>query len=124
MDYEVNTSFMSPWDPDYVESEYEENVEDGLIRLKFRGQWYPIAEAEPDYDIFNDHWYPVPDSAQDYFPFYDLTDRDLNALYGYGPSDQDLYELAHDPPDEDSEDQLDYDDPDADDPYDLELAAY
>ena len=83
--------------------DYEEKLFDGVRMIAFKGCWYPLEEE-----------------VQDQFPFYDLTDRDLNALFGYGPSPQALYELFHDPP----EDPLDYDDPDADDPYDLELAAY
>jgi len=146
------TSFMSPWDPDYVEEAYEEKVEDGTIWMKCGDCWYPIAEAStlPAYDLdqIMDHWYPAPESAQDYFPFYDLSDFQLKQIFGYEPSDQDLYEVFNDPPeglnpnakefypealnvfyDPDADDTypldpLDYHDDDADDPYDLDLAFY
>ena len=99
--------FMCAWDPGYVDEDYEEKVEDGLIMMKCGGQWYPIAEARTlsaydlnliNADIFNDHWYPVPDSAQDHFPFYNLNDFQLKQIFGYEPSDQDIYELFNDPP--------------------------
>jgi hypothetical protein len=102
MDYEVMTSFMSPWDPDYVEEAYEEKVEDGTIWMKCGETWYPIAEAStlPAYDLAQimDHWYPAPDSAQDYFPFYNLTDFQLKQIFGYEPSDEDIYEVFNEPP--------------------------
>jgi hypothetical protein len=103
--------------------DYEEKVIDGVCMIAFKGCWYPLDETPLPYEekvedgmiqvLVNGHWYPVAEAVQDEFPFYDLTDRDLNALFGYGPSPQDLYELFHDPPDEDPPPEY----PDSDEDY-------
>jgi len=72
--------------------DYEEKVIDGVAMVAFQGVWYPLYEDEPDYDekvedgmvmvLVNGHWYPAGEAVQDQFPFYDLTNEDLQDLYG------------------------------------------
>lgn len=70
--------------------DYEDRMIDGVLMVAFQGCWYPLYEDEPDYEekvedgmvmvSVNGHWYPVME-AQDMFPFADLSDDELNALY-------------------------------------------
>ena len=72
--------------------DYEEKMIDGVAMVAFNGCWYPFEdEDEPDYDekvedgmvmiSVNGHWYPVAEAVQDMFPFYDLSNEDLQELY-------------------------------------------
>jgi hypothetical protein len=71
--------------------DYEQKMIDGVEMVAFQGCWYPLYEDEPDYDekvedgmvmiLVNGHWYPVAEAVQDMFPFYDLTNEDLQELY-------------------------------------------
>jgi hypothetical protein len=70
--------------------DYEERMIDGVQMVAFQGHWYPLYEDEPDYDekvedgmvmiLVNGQWFPVMEAVQD-FPFAELSDDELNALY-------------------------------------------
>ena len=71
--------------------DYEEKVIDGVPMVAFRGCWYPLYENEDDYDekvedgmvmvLVEGHWYPVTEAVQDNFPFYDLSNDELQTLF-------------------------------------------
>jgi hypothetical protein len=78
--------------------DYEEKMINGVAMVAFQGCWYPLYEDEPDYDekvedgmvmvLVNGQWYPVAEAVQDQFPFHDLTNEDLQELFGdYNPLD-------------------------------------
>jgi len=70
--------------------DYEERMIDGVQMVAYAGCWYPVYEDERDYDekvedgmimIFLDgEWHTLME-AQDPFPFADLSDDEMNALY-------------------------------------------
>ena len=72
--------------------DYEEKMIDGVAMVAFQGSWYPLYEDEPDYEekvedgmvmvLVNGHWYPVAEAVQDQFPFHDLTNEDLQDMFG------------------------------------------
>ena len=75
----------------------EEKMIDGAWNINFNGRWYVMEEIGLIPAIYTDcevkvedgmewigiggHWYPGHDVALDYFPFADLSDDELNALY-------------------------------------------
>jgi hypothetical protein len=77
--------------------DYEEKVINGTPMVAFRGCWYPLYEDEDEYPekvedgmvmvLVDGHWYPVTEAVQDHFPFYDLSDQDLQDLYRENPLD-------------------------------------
>ena len=86
--------------------DYEEKVIDGVPMVAFNGCWYPLYEDEHDYDekvedgmvmvLVNGHWYPVTEAVQDQFPFYDLTNEELQKLFGAEVFDPLEYESEYD----------------------------
>lgn len=71
--------------------DYEEKTMNGVEMIAFRGCWYPLYEEETDFEekvedgmvmvLVNGHWYPVSEAVQDMFPFHDVSDEDLQALF-------------------------------------------
>ena len=53
------------WHSLFGPADYEEKVEDGMVMIAYNGCWYPVSEA-----------------VQDQFPFYDISDEELQEMFG------------------------------------------